>query len=443
MSDPRPPTPDCVATGADRRAELRMYLLRVLAGLTNPLVPSTHLPLPPAPSILVIRPDHLGDLLFSTPTLATLRQALPDARITCLVGPWAAEIVARNPHVDQVLTLSFPWFDRRPKRSPWGPYRLLLREASRLRGHHFDLALILRFDHWWGALLAYLGGIPRRIGYDLPETRPFLTRYVPYVPDRHEVLQNLDLIYHGLLRGPEERPSESLIGTGGNSVELKGFSPEFLGVPRSSSDRRDLSPKAFRLEFHPTAGEQARMTAWLAARGVGAADPLVGLVPGSGAPVKRWRPEAFARVGDELAQRHDAWVVITGSAGERPLAQQIAAQMRVQALVAAGETTLGELAALLGRCRVVVGVDGGPMHLAVAQGVPTVHLFGPVDPARFGPWGNPERHRVVTLEPRLPCMFCNRLDYGPEELPEHPCVRHIPVEAVLTAADVAAAAQST
>jgi len=128
-------------------------------------------------------------------------------------------------------------------------------------------------------------------------------------------------------------------------------------------------------------------------------------------------------------------VVITGSAGERPMAQQIAAQMSSQALLAAGETTLGELAALLGRCRLVVGVDSGPMHLAVAQGVPTVHLFGPVDPARFGPWGDPRRHRVVTLEPRLPCMFCNRLDYRPEELPEHPCVRDIPVEAVLRAAE--------
>jgi len=104
--------------------------------------------------------------------------------------------------------------------------------------------------------------------------------------------------------------------------------------------------------------------------------------------------------------------------------------------VAAGETTLGQLAALLGRCRVVVGVDSGPMHLAVAQGVPTVHLFGPVDPALFGPWGDPERHRVVILEPRLPCMFCNRLDYRVEELSAHPCVRDISGEAVLAAVDL-------
>jgi len=160
------------------------------------------------------------------------------------------------------------------------------------------------------------------------------------------------------------------------------------------------------------------------------------LVPGAGAPVKLWRPEAFAQVGDELARRHGARVVITGTAGERPLAEEIAGRMRQPALVAAGETTLGQLAALLGRCRVVVGVDSGPMHLAVAQGVPTVHLFGPVDPALFGPWGDPERHRVVILEPRLPCMFCNRLDYRVEELSAHPCVRDISGEAVLAAVDL-------
>jgi len=51
------------------------------------------------------------------------------------------------------------------------------------------------------------------------------------------------------------------------------------------------------------------VTTWLAAHRVGAGDPLVGLVPGAGAPVKLWRPEAFAQVGDELARRHGARVV--------------------------------------------------------------------------------------------------------------------------------------
>jgi len=77
----------------------------------------------------------------------------------------------------------------------------------------------------------------------------------------------------------------------------------------------------------------------------------------------------------------------------------------------------------------VIGVDSGPMHLAVAQGVPTIHLYGPVDHRTFGPWGDLRRHRVVISD--LGCIPCNRLDYTPEELEPHPCVRLITEEQVL------------
>ena len=79
-----------------------------------------------------------------------------------------------------------------------------------------------------------------------------------------------------------------------------------------------------------------------------------------------------------------------------------------------------------------MGVDSGIMHLAAALGVPTVRLYGPVDPVRFGPWGSPERHRVVRAE--LPCVPCNRLDFSEDELALHPCVRAITVDAALEAA---------
>ena len=102
-------------------------------------------------------------------------------------------------------------------------------------------------------------------------------------------------------------------------------------------------------------------------------------------------------------------------------------------MVAAGETGLGELAAIMARCQLVLGVDSGPLHLAVAMGTPTVHLFGPVDKRAFGPWGDPAHHVVVTSE--MDCIPCNRLDYTPSELDGHPCVRNITVEQVLEAVE--------
>ncbi|MBA3531944.1 MAG: hypothetical protein H0T73_08505, partial [Ardenticatenales bacterium] len=83
-------------------------------------------------------------------------------------------------------------------------------------------------------------------------------------------------------------------------------------------------------------------------------------------------------------------------------------------------------------CALVIGPDSGPLHLAVARARPTVHLYGPVSPATFGPWGDPTRHRVVSQS--LACQFCHRLDWSEAELPEHPCVSHLSVRQVADAA---------
>jgi len=149
--------------------------------------------------------------------------------------------------------------------------------------------------------------------------------------------------------------------------------------------------------------------------------------------VKLWRPEGFAQVADTLAARYQLVPVISGGPGELDLAWSVCAHTRAECIVAAGDTSLGELAALFQRCRLVVGPDCGPLHLAVAVGTPTVHLYGPVDAGKFAPWGNPVKNVVLTSQRE--CIPCNRLDYRMEELPCHPCVYDITPQAVVEAAD--------
>jgi lipopolysaccharide heptosyltransferase II len=389
-----------------RRQQVRLALLRLFSRLSAPFFPISNLKsqisnLHPPSSILLIRPDHLGDLLFTTPALRALREAFPQARITGLVGPWAEAVVVSNPCLDEVMLCPFPGFARQPKRSIIEPYIVLGRYARLLREKEFDLAVVLRFDHWWGALLAYLARIPRRVGYDITEVKPFLTDAVPYVPGRHEVEQNLAL------------------------VEAVSGQPPLR--------RLDGQPwQEFPLEFPLRAQDQEFAIRYLAEQGVGDDDPLVCIHPGAGAPVKLWRKEGWARVADALVERYGAKMILTGSASEEPLVQAIAEQMASQPFVAAGQTTLGGLAALMARCRLVLGVDSGPLHLAVAVGTPTVHLYGPVDSRTFGPWGDPARHIVLTSD--MDCIPCNRLDYREDELEAHPCVRDISEAQVTEAA---------
>jgi heptosyltransferase-2/heptosyltransferase-3 len=345
-------------------------------------------------SVLLIRPDHLGDMLFATPAFRMLRQALPHARLTLLAGPWSQAVVAGNPDLDQVLACRFPGFERQPKTSLLAPYRLLAETARGLRGR-FDAAVILRFDHWWGAWLAAAASIPRRIGYAQPETRPFLTDALTYRPDRHEVAQNATL-----------------------AAALAGIHPP------------DDRPGALR--FTIGADAHAWAAGWLAERGIPAERRLIAIHPGAGATVKQWPAAAWAAVATRLAAAYGAQIVLTGHATERPLAQAIAAQLGQTPLDAAGQTDLAQLAGLLARCALALGSDSGPLHLAVAVGTPTIHLYGPVSAAKFGPWGDPTRH--VVLKTTWPCAPCNRLDWPADVLTQHACMPAISVEEVLRAA---------
>jgi lipopolysaccharide heptosyltransferase II len=380
------------------RQRQRLTVLRALAALSRPLRPAGPLALPAAPRILLIRPDHIGDLLFATPALRLLRQALPDAYLAALVGPWGKAVWEPNPHLDEQIVCEFPGFTRQPKASALAPYRAVWEWAQELRSQRFDLAIVLRFDHWWGALLAYTAGIPRRLGYAIPECQPFLTAALPYVEQRHEVQQNLTLVQEAIRESGRTAPEDALD-----------------------------------LEFTIVAPDRDYAAAYLARLGPATDQPWVAIHPGAGAAVKLWQPEAWAQVADALVQRVEVRIVITGSRAELDLAWSVYAHMQADALVAAGDTTLGQLAALFQHCRLVLGPDCGPLHLAVATGTPTVHLYGPVDACKFGPWGEPDKHLVLTSG--RACIPCNRLDYTPAELPEHPCVREIAVEAVLEAAE--------
>jgi ADP-heptose:LPS heptosyltransferase len=359
--------------------------------------------------ILLVRPDHLGDLLLTTPALQALRQQAPGAHITLLVGPWSYEIMARQPALDRLQTCAFPGFRRAPQ-SLLAPYRLLVSTARELRRDRYDLALNLRPDFWWGAALLYLAGIPRRVGYALPQGRPFLTHALPLAVPEHAAVSNLRLVSAGLVALGYQAPAEP------------------------------FTPQAYPAHFVPTAEERAWARERLRAEGIADDAPLILLPPGSGGAVKLWRSQAWATCANALrawlTSASPARILLTGSPGERALIEEIARGIPAGAVLVT-DATIGRLAALMERAVCVLTVDNGPGHLAVTRGTPGVHLFGPTDPRIFGPWGDPARHIVLTSTQRCPgCLAlpCGRLDWAPAEVAAHPCVRVIAEERVLEAA---------
>lgn len=384
-----PPPPLCSGNALTPAHRLRLAALKIAGRLyrSGPVTPAT--------KILLIRPDHLGDLLFLTPALRHLRQQRPQTHLSLMIGPWSRHAIQNNPHPDQILTCEFPGFTRRPKESTLWPYRYLAEQARLLRQHRFDLAIILRFDHWWGAWLAAQAGIPQRIGYDIAEVRPFLTRALPYVDQRHEVEQNCRLVDFALGLAQTETPGPT----------------EFFTAP---------------------AGE-AWAAAWLSAAQVAPSEQLIIIHPGAGAEVKLWRVEAWAELAVALTRRPHRRIILSGGPDEVALCREIAGQISPAPLLVAGQTTLGQLAALMKKAALVIGPDTGPLKLAAAVGTPSLQLYGPVSAVKFGPWGDPLAHRYVAAG--LSCLPCNRLDFAPAELADHFCVRGLSVAGILKEAE--------
>jgi ADP-heptose:LPS heptosyltransferase len=345
--------------------------------------------------ILVARPDHLGDLLLTLPAVAALRAALPGATIGLLVPAGLEGVPRRCPDVDRTIGVRFPSLLTPPAGA--GEFADAARVAGLLRGQ-FDLALLPRPDDPWSAPLIAAAGIPIRLGYDLPRTRPFLTAALPPPGRRHVARLALDLA----------ATAADLLGAGGQI------------------DRRAGPP----VRFVPTAGDEAE-----AARAVppAAAAPLL-LHPGSGWPLKNWPPQRWGELAAALARHHAAVPLVVGGPRERALVEAVTAASGGRARGLAGALSLGGLAALQRRARLVIATDSGAFHLATAVGTPAIGLYGPADPAEFGPWCPARAARVVRVA--LPCSPCRTLVDPPCGAAAAPaCMTGIAVETVLGVAD--------
>jgi ADP-heptose:LPS heptosyltransferase len=348
--------------------------------------------------VLLLRPDHIGDVLLTSPALAVLRESLPSAHLTYLLGPWSAEVAHGGPPVDSLRTLAYPGFTRHPSPNVLAPYALLMHEAARLRREHYDLAVVFRPDHWWGALLALVAGIPVRVGADTPETTPLLS--------------------HVRSARPREHAAQM-------ALELARFALQAFGVPATEV----VSAPSFRVS---EAARAAARAFWEQYSLDG--KQVVAVQPTAGAALKSWPVERWAHLADALIERGSK-VLFVGGPDDGALVAAVQARMARAfplAATACGQS-LGITAAIYQRCALLVGLDGGGAHLAAAVGIPTVRLYGPAPSDVFGPWPPREDQRVLVAG-GLSCVPCGNLEVPPCGATTLPaCMLALGVEDVLNA----------
>ncbi|HZS02957.1 MAG TPA: glycosyltransferase family 9 protein [Chloroflexota bacterium] len=335
----------------------------------------------PVRRIAVFRALNLGDLVLAVPAWRALRAGFPDAEITLIGLPWAAEFARRlRRYVDAFVEFAghpgIPEVPFEPRRSA--------RFFAAQRAYGYDLAIQMHGSGRTSNAVVRALGARATVGHYDGAPSPDLTLGAPYPWKEHEVRRNL-----GLAR--------------------------LLDCPADDT-RLELSLLP---EDH---AEAERLLGPLAGR------PLVGIHAGASAPARRWPPGRFAAVADALAARRGAAIVLTGGRSEVDVAAAVAARMRTPALNLAGRTSVCGLAALIARCDLFISGDTGPMHVAAAVDTPSVAIFGPGDVRVWAPLDQAE-HLIVRVP--VECSPC-----GYRKCPiDHRCLGLVTPEMVLARAE--------
>jgi lipopolysaccharide heptosyltransferase II len=358
--------------------------------MNAPSTAAPRVPVDPATvrRVLVRANNWIGDVVMISPAVRALRRRFPKAAIAIVAKRWVLETVAGNPCFDDLIEYDHDGTHRGVSG------RLLLARQIRAGGP-VDLAVLFQkaFD---AALLAWLARVRVRVGYATDARRLLLTHPLPPpARDRHHLDAFLDLV---------------------RAVGCVEIDP----VP----------------VFHVGESEQSFAGDLLRRRGFDGVSPLVALHPGASKTPRAWHAERFAELARRLRQRRGARFVILGGPGEEDVVRQVGAGLDAADWIGPREAPgLLQAAALLARCRLFVGNDSGPMHLAAALDVPTLGLFGPGLPRNTGPRGRPGR--VETISRDYPCAPC-RQDFF-RECPPAPsgkpfCLEEIGVDEVEQAA---------
>lgn len=350
--------------------------------------------------ILLIRLRLIGDVVFTTPVIRALRRRFPDAHLAYLVEPHAAPVVAHNPHLDEVILASRP--------EAKGRIRTDFALGRRLRAARFDLVLDLHGGPR-GAILAWLSGAPRRLGYTVVGRSWMYTERVERptaLRPRHSVVNQWDLL-----------------------------TPLGFAAPDPEQDGTEMAVSE---------SVRAAVGAKLRAAGIDTArQPVVVVHVSAGNPFRRWPASSFVtlltRLADADANRR---IVVVSGPSESDAARTIGADARRQLGAHAGtivddiEFDLVELRALVDSAALFIGGDSGPLHVAGTSGVPIVGLYGPTLSARSAPW---RPSRFVTESVELDALTCRPCAQRHCEPGDFRCLVRLEPERVSDAAERALA----
>ncbi len=299
--------------------------------------------------VLLIRHRRIGDVVTVTPCIRAIKETFPDVHLAVLVDKSTEGVLRGHPMVDELIVL-----DKDACRSA-GRAGKLCKEAAflwGLRRRRFDLVINLHGGPR-SAIETLCAGARYRLGG---------------FPSWH----HWNWVYN-----IRTRPLREVLGAGEESHIVLRHLATLRAAGITTADTR--------LVMGVTGKAQASLDRLLASQGLTAGRDIVVIFPASRRRDACWPAERFAQVADWLVQEFAVTVVLVAGPGERAVCGEVRAAMQQEAIDLSGLIGLQELAALLQRSAMFIGLDGGPIHIAAAVGTPIVGLYGPTSDT-WRPW---------------------------------------------------------
>lgn len=303
-----------------------------------------------AGNILCIRADNMGDVIMATPAFRALKESFPGVRLALLTSSAGAKAAPYLRDIDRTIIADLPWIKAA------GPVTAPARLADELKQAKFDAAVI--FNNFSQsslppAMLAYMAGIPLRLGYSRENPYRLLTDWVPdrepFITPVHGVKRQIDLV--------------SSIGAKAKDNRL------LMDIP--SASRRSLKKI-------------------LSVRGAALETGYIVVHPGVSEDKRRFPAAKLAEGLAELRKYTDAPVFLTGLEEDRQWEQTLLQASGPGSFSLIGQLDVGQLAALIQGAELLISNNTGVVHIASALQVPTVVLYARTNPEHV-PWMNRSR----------------------------------------------------
>lgn len=318
--------------------------------------------------IVVLRFEHIGDVVLITPFLHQLRQAFPDAEISVAIGIWAKEVLINNRDVSRVLIVNHPQSAQNKK---YAACISITKFVIASLFYRYDVCIDPR-SYLATSVIAWLIHAPVRLGFSGTKGRFFLNTFIRNEANLQEVNRTFLLLKYFNVFSEPSRPIVTLTDMETKEVEM---------LARKMRLRESVT-----IFLHDCAP---------------------------------WKPRelpraAFIQLIRLLLERITVCkCVIVGTPGEetnRELRRVFSNEPRV---IYQSDFTLSlrTLRGLYDFGRLYIGIDSGPMHLASCSAIPILAIMGPGEFPRFAPYNYQDDSKCIVMRKEIDCSLCKQ-DFG-------------------------------